>query len=93
MQCFPLYSILMAVGNPTVDLFSLDIEGAEFQVLKTVPWDKVDIKVILAEVDHLGEVFDGSIEEFNAYLSDVGYKFHKSIEIDNIYIKKDFKHA
>ena len=25
---------------------SLDIEGAEFAVLKTVPWDKVDIQVI-----------------------------------------------
>ena len=25
--------------------FSLDIEGAEYEVLKTVPWDKVDIEV------------------------------------------------
>ena len=32
VQCFPLYSVLMAIGNPTVDYFSLDIEGAEFQV-------------------------------------------------------------
>jgi hypothetical protein len=31
MQCFPLYSILAALGNPTVDLLSLDIEGAELQ--------------------------------------------------------------
>ena len=41
VQCFPLYSVLMALGNPRVDYFSLDIEGAEFPVLKTVPWDKV----------------------------------------------------
>ena len=32
LQCFPLYSVLMALGNPTMDLFSLDIEGAELQV-------------------------------------------------------------
>jgi hypothetical protein len=31
----------MALGNPTVDYMSLDIEGAELPVLKTVPWDKV----------------------------------------------------
>ena len=31
VQCFPLYSMLLAVGNPTVNLLSLDIEGAEFQ--------------------------------------------------------------
>ena len=42
----PLYSILLALGNPTVNYFSLDLEGAEFAVLKTIPWDKVDIQVI-----------------------------------------------
>ncbi len=41
VQCFPLYSVLMAMGNPTVDYFSLDIEGAEFPVLKSIPFDKV----------------------------------------------------
>ena len=32
VQCFPVYSVLKAIGNPTVDYFSLDIEGPEFQV-------------------------------------------------------------
>ena len=41
LQCMPLYTILLAMGNPTVHYFSLDIEGAEFPVLKTIPWDKV----------------------------------------------------
>ncbi len=27
VECFPLYSILLAIGNPQIDLFSLDIEG------------------------------------------------------------------
>lgn len=45
-QCFPLYSMLIAVGRTQVDYFSLDIEGSELQVLKTIPWHKVDIKVI-----------------------------------------------
>ena len=38
LQCFPLYSVLQALGLPTVDYFSLDIEGAEYQVLKTIPF-------------------------------------------------------
>ena len=42
----PLFSILLALGNPTVHYFSLDLEGAEFAVLKTIPWDKVHIQVI-----------------------------------------------
>ena len=43
--CLPLYSILLALDNPRVDYFSLDIEGNELEVLKTIPFDKVDIKV------------------------------------------------
>ena len=26
VQCFPIYSLLLALGNPTVDYFSLDVE-------------------------------------------------------------------
>ena len=34
LQCFPLYSLVLALGNPTINYFSLDIEGAEFKVIK-----------------------------------------------------------
>jgi hypothetical protein len=33
------------MGSPTVNLMVLDVEGAETLVIKTVPWDKVDIEV------------------------------------------------
>ena len=45
VQCFPLYSILLAAGRTTVDFFSLDIEGGELDVLATIPWHNVNIKV------------------------------------------------
>ena len=45
VQCFPIFSILTALNVTTVDYFSLDVEGNEFDVLETIPWDKVDIKV------------------------------------------------
>ena len=41
LQCLPLYSILLALGNPSVDYFSLDVEGAEVPILKTIPFAKV----------------------------------------------------
>ena len=47
VQCFPLYSILLAHGRKTVDFFSLDVEGHELQILKTIPWHKVDITVTI----------------------------------------------
>lgn len=45
VQCFPLYSIMMAQGRTKVDYFSLDVEGNELDVLRTIPWHKVDITV------------------------------------------------
>lgn len=31
MQCFPLYSLLLAIGKLLVDYLSLDIEGTELK--------------------------------------------------------------
>ena len=39
------------LGVTKVDLFSLDIEGAEFSVLETIEFDTVDIKHIYVESD------------------------------------------
>jgi len=44
VHCMPLLSILLAL-NQTIDYFSLDIEGHELDVLRTVPFDKIDVKV------------------------------------------------
>ena len=46
VQCFPLYSVLLASNRTTIDYFSLDVEGFEIKILKTIPWDKVEIKVV-----------------------------------------------
>lgn len=87
---FPLYSVLMALGNPAVDLLSLDIEGAELQVLKTIPWKKVRARVLLIETINLGEVFVGSLKNLNQLLKKNGFKFYKSIGVDDIYIQRYF---
>ncbi|XP_045034690.1 uncharacterized protein LOC116933298 isoform X3 [Daphnia magna] len=55
IQCFPLYSILVAIGRTEIDYFSLDVEGSEFKILKTIPWHKVDIKTLTVEWDHTPE--------------------------------------
>jgi hypothetical protein len=46
VQCFPLYSILLAVGRTHIDYFGLDVEGSEYKILKTIPWHKINVKVI-----------------------------------------------
>ncbi|XP_046450489.1 protein Star-like [Daphnia pulex] len=55
VQCFPLYSMLVAVGRTRVDYFSLDVEGSEYKILATIPWHKVDIKTLTVEWNHVPE--------------------------------------
>lgn len=59
--------------------FSLDIEGAEFEVLKTVPWRKVDIEVLLIELIHAGSHFKGSREDVHKFLFSKNYVYLGSI--------------
>ena len=51
VQCFPLVSLLLAANLTSVDYFSLDVEGQEFNVLKSISWDRINIKVINVYVE------------------------------------------
>ena len=89
MQCLPLYSLLLAMGNPTVHYFSLDIEGAELAVLKTIPWDKVDIKVLTVETHLAGKVFPGTREDILEFMDSVGYELFDVRMGDGVQTKDD----
>ena len=73
LQCVPLCTLLLAMGNPTVNWFILDIEGAEYQVLQTIPWTLVDIEMISVETDLAGEIMPGSRQEIIDYMKSQGY--------------------
>ncbi|KAG8232355.1 hypothetical protein J437_LFUL008823 [Ladona fulva] len=70
VQCFPFYSLLLAMNVTTVDYFSLDVEGSELEVLQTIPFDKVDIKTLSVEFIHgpLGK------EALREWMERKGYK-------------------
>ena len=93
MQCIPLTSIIKALGNPTIDYLSLDIEGAELQVLESISFHDVDIKVISVEVAKLGKIFDGTYTNFKHLMKRNGYALYKTLEFDEIYVKNDFIHS
>ena len=45
VTCFPLFGVLRAMNVSKVDYFSLDVEGNEMDVLRTIPFDDLDITV------------------------------------------------
>ena len=56
-------------------------------VLKTIPFDKVDISVFLIETDHLGEIFEGDDDDLRKFMHEKGYVFLRRLNIDDVYIK------
>ena len=43
--CFPLFGVLKTLNVTKVDYFSLDVEGNEMDVLRSIPFEDVDITV------------------------------------------------
>ena len=69
IQCFPLYSLLLALNQTAVDFLSLDVEGDELYILQTIPFMKVDIKMMTVEYVH-GK---GGAGDLRTYLRTKGY--------------------
>ena len=46
-----------------------------FQVLQSIPWDQVDIEVLVIELEHAGKVFPGTRKEIHQYLAGKEYEY------------------
>ena len=62
---------------------SLDVEGSELPILQTIPFNKVDIRTIMIEVNHSPKV-----EVFKLMTSN-GYRFVKELYIDMVFTKDE----
>jgi len=49
IRCNPLHEMLRRAGRTSVDLWSLDVEGHEPQVLGAVQWARAPVTVLIAE--------------------------------------------
>ena len=89
VQCIPLYSVLMALNNPHIDYCSLDIEGAEAPILKTIPWNQINVTLFSVEINHAGRIFPESENDIRQFMKEKGYKYKGTIVIDDIFFKKE----
>lgn len=70
-SCIPLQHILDKHNVTHVDFFSLDVEGAEMDVLKTIDFLKVTISVFMVETH---KRFRGEAHVVNAFLRQHGFR-------------------
>ena len=66
-KCTTLNALLDSVGVNHVDYFSLDVEGAELHVLRSIDWDRVTIDVFTIEVQE-------NRDEINRFMEQHGYR-------------------
>lgn len=45
VECYPLFSVLASLDITHVVYFSLDVESAEVEILRTIPFDKITFLV------------------------------------------------
>ncbi len=81
VDCRLLNDILQEHNIFHIDYLSIDTEGGELDILKSIDFDRFFIDVISVEVHHK----DGTIRQF---LEKKGFSFLRTIGVDEIYQRK-----
>ena len=82
--------MLTALNFPKIDYFSLDIEGAEFQVLKTIPFHLQELKILLMGIETVqtGKMFNGTEEDIKDLMTSNNYQLIAQTRLDKFYLKQ-----
>ena len=78
-----LTSICDEAGLYNFDFCSLDTEGSEFQILKGIDYDKINISIFIVENNGYGSQYD-----IDPFLDQKGYVKYGKIGWDDVFIKK-----
>lgn len=79
VQVVTLQSLLDKYNLHNIDFMSLDVEGSELPILKSIDWKKTKIKVICVENNY-------NKPDIRNFLYPLGYKYVTRIACDEVYI-------
>lgn len=71
---------LLEQGVSKIDYLSIDAEGGDLEIIKSVNFDLFDVKLITIEAEH-------GIEEIKQMLAEKGFKYITKCCADNIFMK------
>ena len=83
MKAVRLQSLFDKYDIKKVDFISIDVEGAELQVLNSIDFDKTEIDVLLIENNY-------GLEKETEFLVSKGYKLLGNIQWDSVFVKNEF---
>lgn len=82
VKSLPLHKLINKNNCPKIDLFSIDVEGSELELLRTFDWN-IKVKVFLIEFN---EYTKDQHEEIRNLLREKGYKFSEKFSINEIWV-------
>lgn len=91
VKCFPLYTLMLAVNHTTIDLLSLGYNRQELDIIRTLPFDKINIRIItiymrefINENENESEMY---VRNLTNFLMSKSYRLTEVIENNYIYFK------
>lgn len=83
--------ILASHFSPTPDFLSIDIEGLDLMVLKSLDWQKYPIPVVCVETCLFSNThIRGQDKEIPAYMESIGYFAYGNTYINTIFVRKSW---
>ena len=82
INCLSFNDLMIKHNVTSIDKLNIDIEGSEYEILKNINYDKINIKKIMFEFKH----FDGYLktgEKLKEILSKLKNKNYATSKIDN----------
>lgn len=86
--CLPLTALLRSVGLTHFNLWILDVEGAEFQVLQSIDWSVLSFDVICAEASLASPGKNVAVIDT---LEAQGFRWITRFERNDWFVHKDYK--
>ena len=86
VPCHRIDTVLNDLGVKIVDYLSIDVEGAELEVLRGIDFEKVHVNVIDVEHNHtFSEIYD--------LLTTSGFEYEGLLFFDEIFVNKSLRYS
>jgi len=87
----PISEVIKHLNIERVDLFSIDVEGGELEVLKTFDWN-IPVYIICIEMaHHFTESGQIKVQEYRDFMTSKGFEFDCEIGVNEVWINKNHK--
>ncbi len=82
VECFNISELLIENNLTVIDFLSLDVEGCELEILKSIYYSKIKINVILVE-----NQYDN--QNIRTFLQNKNYRYMGKIYVDDLFVLKN----